>query len=109
MTDMKKIITLLMAFLLLAVSADAFAQKKGKGADYQEVTFATNLHCEKCVKKCSATLPYEKGIKDCKIDLDSKTIYFKFDSRKTSREKLAGAIRKLGYTATEIETAPKHK
>lgn len=108
--DMKTRIVILITALLMIVSASAFAQKKeSKKAPYGEVTFVTNLDCEKCVKKCNATLPYEKGIIDCKIDLDSKTIYFKFDMRKTSPEKLAKAIERLGYTASKIETVPESK
>ncbi|MBQ5402085.1 MAG: heavy-metal-associated domain-containing protein [Bacteroidales bacterium] len=107
---MKTRIVILMTALLMIVSASAFAQKReSKKAPYGEVTFVTNLHCEKCVKKCNATLPYEKGIIDCKIDLNSKTIYFKFDMSKTSPEKLAKAIERLGYTASKIETVPESK
>ena len=84
--------------------------KKGaKTSTIDEVTFVTNMHCKNCEKKCDANLPFEKGVKDYKSDLDAKTIYFKFDTRKTSREKLAEAIQKLGYTATEIETVQKSK
>lgn len=107
---MKAKIVVLMTALLMMVSVGAFAQKKeSKRATYDEVTFVTDMHCEKCVKKCNSTLPYEKGLKDCKVDLETKTVYFKFDTRKTSREKLAKAIERLGYTATEVETVPKSK
>lgn len=95
--------------LLMMVSANAFAQKKDKKAYYDEVSFVTSIECQNCVKKCTANLPYEKGVKDYKIDVDTKVIYFKFDSRKTSKEKLAQAIQRLGYTATETETVPKSK
>ena len=107
---MKTRITILMMALLMVVSVNAFAQKKGtKTSTIDEVTFVTNMHCKNCEKKCDANLPFEKGVKDYKSNLDSKTIYFKFDTRKTSREKLAEAIQKLGYTATEIETVQKSK
>ena len=108
--NMKARIVIMMTALMLLVSAGAFAQKReSKKAPYGEVTFVTNLHCAKCVKKCNATLPYEKGIIDYKIDLDSKTIYFKFDISKTSPEKLSKAIEKLGYTASKTETVPESK
>jgi len=106
---MKKTITLMLAILLMAVSAEAFAQKKDKKANMEEVTFVTNMHCKNCEKKCDANLPFEKGVKDYKADLQAKTIYFKFDSRKTSKEKLAKAIEKLGYTAEEVQTVEKRK
>lgn len=106
---MKARIIILLTVFVMAFSVDASAQKKSKDAYVEEVTFATSIDCPNCAKKCNATLPYEKGIKDCKVDLESKTIYFKFDTRKTSREKLAKAIEKLGYTATETETVKKSK
>lgn len=104
---MKKRIILLLTLVFMVISANAFAQKKAKKADFEEVTFVTSIECKNCAKKCNATLPYEKGIKDCKVDLATKTIYFKFDPRKTSKDKLAKAIERLGYTAEEVETAQK--
>lgn len=99
-----------MTALLMVISVNAFAQKKGaKTATVEEVTFVTNMHCKNCEKKCDANLPFEKGVKDYKADLQAKTIYFKFDSRKTSKEKLAKAIEKLGYTAEEVQTVEKRK
>ena len=106
---MKARIIILLAAIMLTVSNSAFAQKKAKDANLEEVTFVTSIECQNCVKKCTANLPYEKGVKDYKIDVDTKVIYFKFDSRKTSKEKLAQAIQRLGYTATETETVPKSK
>lgn len=99
-----------MMALLMVLSVNAFAQKKGaKTSNIDEVTFVTNMHCKNCEKKCNANLPFEKGVKDYKANLDAKTIYFKFDTRKTSREKLAKAIEKLGYTAEEVQTVEKSK
>ena len=104
---MKKRIILLLTLALMVISVNAFAQKKAKKADFEEVTFVTSISCKNCAKKCNATLPYEKGIKDFKVDVDTKTIYFKFDPRKTSKDKLAKAIERLGYTAEEVETVKK--
>lgn len=100
---MKTRIIILAMAMLMVFSASAFAQKKDKQAKFEEVTFVTDIDCKNCVKKCEANLPYEKGIKDCKIDLASQTVYFKFDPQKTSKEKLAKAIEKLGYTASEVQ------
>jgi len=106
--NMKKKV-LLITLILLMVSTAAFAQKKHKKAETEEVTFITNLDCVKCEKKCNSTLPYEKGVLDYKLDLEKKTIFFKFDPQKTSKEKLAKSIEKLGYTALETETVEKRK
>ena len=106
---MKTRITILLMAVMMVFSVQAFAETKSKKVNYEEVTFVTDIDCHNCVKKCEANLPYEKGIKDCKVDLASHTIYFKFDSKKTSKEKLAKAIEKLGYSAKEVQTAQQNK
>ncbi|MBP5210602.1 MAG: heavy-metal-associated domain-containing protein [Bacteroidales bacterium] len=102
---MKKLISILAVVLFVAVfSINCSAQNKNQKAQpkYEEVTFVTTIDCEHCVKKCEANLPYEKGVKDCKVTLDDLTIYFKYDPAKTDKAKLKKAIQKLGYEAEEI-------
>ena len=100
---MKRFLFITLALLLMAGTA-AFAQdkKQKKNADIREVTFITTIDCKNCVKKVEANLPYEKGIKDMKVNLDDKTIWIKYDADKTDTAKLAAAIVKLGYEAEEI-------
>ena len=99
---MKRIITFLaLAIFTLALSAGVSAQNKKKSQNLQEVTFVTTIDCKNCVKKVEANLPYEKGIKDMNVTLEDKTIWIKYDAYKTDKEKLAEAIRKLGYEAEE--------
>ena len=101
---MKRFITMMLAVLLVAGTATAaLAQdkKQKKQADIREVTFVTSIDCKNCVKKVEANLPYEKGIKDMKVNLDERTVWIKYDAAKTDKEKLAAAIVKLGYDAEE--------
>ena len=100
---MKRFLFITVALLLIAGTA-AFAQdkKQKKQANIQEVTFVTSIDCKNCVKKVEANLPYEKGIKDMKVNLEDKTIWIKYDADKTDKEKLAAAIVKLGYEAEEL-------
>ena len=101
---MKRFATLLLAVLTAGLlSAGLYAADK-KTADIREVTFVTSIDCKNCVKKVEAKLPYEKGVKDLKINLDDKTVWIKYDASKTDSEKLAAAIVKLGYTAEELTT-----
>lgn len=102
---MKRILSILAVMLFVSVFAfNCDAQNKNQKAQpkYEEVTFVTTIDCDHCVKKCEANLPYEKGVKDCKIALDDFTVYFKYDPAKTDKEKLKKAIQKLGYDAEEI-------
>ena len=100
---MKRYLIITLALLLIAGTA-AFAQdkKQKKQADILEVTFVTTIDCKNCVKKVEANLPYEKGIKDMKVNLDDRTVWIKYDATKTDKEKLAAAIVKLGYEAEEL-------
>ena len=102
---MKKILTLcLMSMLLFAVAlqADAAGKKQKKTA---EVTFVTSIDCNNCVKKVEANLPYEKGILDMKVNLDKQTVWIKYNTEKTTIDKLIAAINKLGYDAKVAEPA----
>ena len=77
-------------------NAEVVAMKAPKG-EIKTVVFVTNMHCQKCVNKVNDNIAFEKGVKDMKVDLKTKTITY--DASKTSVEKLAAAINKLGYTA----------
>ena len=101
---MKRLFTLLMALLVAGTAITALAQdkKQKKNANLEEVTFVTSIDCRNCVKKVEAKLPYEKGIKDIKVNLDDRTVWIKYDATKTDKEKLAAAIVKLGYEAEEV-------
>ncbi|MBP5397937.1 MAG: heavy-metal-associated domain-containing protein [Bacteroidales bacterium] len=68
-------------------------------AAFTDVTFLTNVHCQKCVEKLEENLAFEKGVKDLKVNLKDKTVYVRYDSTKTNVEKLRKVINKLGYSA----------
>ncbi|WP_373776814.1 heavy-metal-associated domain-containing protein [Porphyromonas loveana] len=51
-------------------------------------------------KKIRRVLQFEKGMKDIQFDLEKNTILIVFDPAKTSLEKLATKLEKIGY---EIE------
>ena len=109
---MKRFFTLMLTLLIVAGGATAaMAQdkKQKKQANIQEVTFVTTIDCKNCVKKVEANLPYEKGIKDMKVNLDDQTVWIKYDASKTDKEKLAAAIVKLGYEAEEVKSATEEK
>lgn len=71
--------------------------------EVRTVVFSTHLHCKNCVAKVQENIAFEKGVKDLKVSLDTQTITVIFDPQKTSEEKLAAAIRKLGYHAEAVK------
>jgi periplasmic mercuric ion binding protein len=93
-------IMLLSSFILFANSTNAQDKKVAKEA---EVTFSVDITCPNCVKKLESQLPYEKGVKDLKVDLATKTVWFKYKESVTNKETLAKALEKLGYPAKEFE------
>ncbi len=90
----------------MAIFAFFHCKHTGTGKKQQkktaEVLFSVNIDCKNCVKKLEAKLPFEEGVKDLKISLEDKTIWFAYLPEKTDKEKLAKAIEKLGYKAEEI-------
>lgn len=87
---------------LLSFPFDSDAKNPKRKDKWETVVFATSMYCEQCVKKMEANLPFEKGVKDLVVSLEDKTVTFKFDPLKTDKNKLAGAIVRLGYEAVEI-------
>lgn len=90
---MKKII--ISAILAVAaVSAQAESVTK-------VFTVSPVMHCQNCEKKIQSNLRFEKGVQDIVIDRTAQTVTVKFDDKKTDAAKIAAALKKLGYTATE--------
>jgi periplasmic mercuric ion binding protein len=96
-----QLISLALLSLLLLASGTTYSQNKKVNTD-AEVLFSVPVDCPSCQKKLEAKLPYEKGVKDMKIDLKNQTIWFLYSSDKTNKENLAKALEKLGYSSKEI-------
>ena len=92
--------------VLAAVSASAFlftAQAAKPKAEVVEVTYQTNMHCDKCAKKISENIAFEKGVKGLEVSLSNKTVKITYDAKKTNPEKLKEALRKLGFPGEVVE------
>lgn len=95
---MKKLLVLLLA-LLPMLGLNAKPQK-------QTVTFYVDLHCQGCCDKVMKNIAYEKGVKDIRCDLKTKTVVVTFDAQKTDIPTLQKAFIKIGKPAT---TTPPEK
>lgn len=96
-----QLISILLLSTLLFMSEAVIAQSKKDKKD-AEVTFSVPIDCASCQKKLEAKLPYEKGVKDLKINLEKQTIWFLYSPDKTDKETLVKALDKLGYAAKEL-------
>ncbi len=92
---MKKIIVL----ALVILSNIAFAQTKKTA----EIKIQTSAECDMCKKRIESGMAYEKGIKFTKLDVPSKVLTVKYNTDKTSPEKIKQEISKLGYDADEVK------
>ena len=98
---MKKILLMCLVALFSIAVADAQEPKKGDKATVT-IEFTTDIDCAGCAKKVTNTIPYEKGVKDVKVDVATKTVTVTFDSSKTNIEALVKA-----FTKIKIKAEPK--
>ena len=87
---MKKLLFVLFA-ALLGIGV-CFADN-AKGAKKVVTTvFTTDIDCPHCSKKVLNTIPFEKGVKDVKVDVPTKTITVSYDASKNNDESLKKAL-----------------
>ena len=88
--------------LNLTLAALTFAAV-GFAKDIKTVVFNTNpqMHCSSCENRIKNGLKFEKGVKDIKTDLTTKTVTIEYDADKTNTDKLVAAFAKIDYKATE--------
>ena len=82
------------------------AQKKD---EIKEVTISATLHCKSCQKKVEREIAFEKGVKSVTTNLEEKTVTIKYDASKNTDEKLAEAVKKLGYEVKMLKPEEKKK
>ncbi len=71
---MKVVRLVLIMVVVLSAAMSVNAQKKNE----KTVIFNANLHCESCKAKVEKNIPYEKGVKDLKVDMKTQTITVTF-------------------------------
>ncbi len=103
---MKTIKNLLLALMLL-VGVSATAQEKK--AKYAEVLFSVSMDCGHCKANVEKNIPFEKGVKDMKVDLEKKTVWIKYQTAKTTEDALKKSLEKLDFTVKVIKEEPKKK
>jgi copper chaperone CopZ len=98
---MKKFISLcIVALFAIGITSAQEPQKGGKKS--VTTTFQTTIDCQGCAKKVNNTIPYERGVKDVVVDLETKTVTVTYDPTKTNDEALVKAFAKI-----KIEAEPK--
>lgn len=93
---MKKGLFAIVATLLLITSALTMA------GDDKEVKIKTSAVCGMCKERIERNLSFEKGVKEATLDVKSKIVTIKYNSKKTDVTKLKANITKTGYDADEL-------
>ena len=94
---MKKIIMLCLLAVMGFGIADAMAQKSN--SQLKTTVFVTDVDCETCAKKIDNSIPFQKGVKEVKVDLPTRTVTVTYDATKTSNESLVKAFKKIKINA----------
>ena len=92
----KKYLLLMMAIVFALLNAQAEVEKSVKKTN--EVTFLVGMHCQSCKERIEKNIPFEKGVKDLKVDLEKKEVTVVYNPQKTTENKLRKAFIDLGYT-----------
>lgn len=95
---MKKIILMCLVALVAVGGVNAQSPKKA-AKSFTTTEFITDIDCAGCAKKITDTVPYEKGVKDVKVDVDTKTVTVTYDQTKTNAEALIKAFDKIKIVA----------
>lgn len=99
---MKRLIGLITVCALALFAFSAFTLEAKKPVKWEKVVFSTHIHCQACIDKMEANLAYERGVKGLEFSLEDQTVTFLFDPKKTDRQTLAQAMKKIGYEGVEI-------
>ena len=97
---------LLMVCLALVMGAGIATAAKPAQKKIVTTVFATDIDCEHCAKKINNSIPFEKGVKEVKVDVPTKTVTVTYDATKTGDAALLKAFKKIKVAA---EVAPAKK
>ena len=93
MRSLKKIIAVCI-FSMLIINYAAAQQDT-------TIKIKTSGQCDKCKARIEEGLSFEKGVKAVNFDVKSQVVTVKYNSQKTSSDKIKTAITKIGYDADE--------
>jgi periplasmic mercuric ion binding protein len=89
------------AFLLM-FSSSGFSQ----GRNTEELEIKTSAQCPMCKESIEKMLTFERGVRNALLDMETKKVTVRYNSRRTNPDNLRKAINKLGYDADDKEGDP---
>ncbi len=95
---MKKLLFVCLA-AALGLGIGSASAKDAKKASTVTTVFKTDIDCEHCAKRIMDNIPFEKGVKDVKVDVPSKEVAVVYDASKNSIEGLVKGFAKIRVKA----------
>lgn len=101
------------SILTFVITVAAFFCLSSAQAQTSEVTIKLGAYCDhfdQCETgqvRLEKELAFSKGVKDIKTDSKAMTVTVKYNSRKTSEQKIREVIAKAGYDADDVKADPK--
>jgi copper chaperone CopZ len=92
----------LMAIAIILFTSAAFAQKQ-ELKKIETVVFNVEMDCQGCAKKITKSMPFEKGVKDLKVDFENQKVTLVYKTKATTKEALKKAIEKMKFKVTELK------
>ena len=86
--------------ILLSIASIAVAQKQNK---FQTIEIKTSALCGECEERIENKLNYSKGVKFADLDLETKIVTVKFNTKKLSADDVKKLIASVGYHAGDVE------
>ena len=85
----------MLGVLLIFISLNGFSQTK------KEATIHSSVVCDDCKDRIESVLNYTKGVKFADVDVETKKVVVKYNSKKISLEEIK-IIVSIGYDADEM-------
>lgn len=92
----------ILALSIIIISATAYAGSKSE-KKIETVVFKVEMDCMGCAGKIEKNIPFEKGVKNLKVDFKNQKVSITYKTEKTNKENLKKAIEKLKLKAEEIK------
>ena len=83
---------------LMMAGSGAYSQVK----KIDTIRIKTSAMCGQCKDRIEGGLVYEKGVKDVVLDVETKVVTIKYNTKSTNPGELRKKISKLGYDADEV-------
>lgn len=97
-----KQVSIVMVLMISIIAVSCGSLKEGNPIK-QTIEIQTNAQCGDCKARIEGDLNFMKGVIFAELDLGTKIVLVKYNSKKTSPEEIRKRIAGIGYSADEVE------